>query len=108
MSTVNERLYAAGGRLPGHRRSGGDEVTNSTYTVADLTAVTDEWQAVIGGEVEAEDNFFAIGGDSLQAIDIVDRIRRRLQVDLEYTDIFTYPTPAELAAFVSELRNGHS
>jgi acyl carrier protein len=108
MSAVSERRHAAGGQLPGHRRSGGDEVTNSTYTVADLTAVTDEWEAVIGSEVRAEDNFFAIGGDSLQAIDVVDRIRTRLQVDLEYTDIFAYPTPVELAAFVSELRSGRS
>jgi aryl carrier-like protein len=67
--------------------------------LADLDAIRAEWCAVGAGE-----DFFAAGGDSLKAIDVADRIRRRLAVALEYIDLFDHPTPGALAAHVACLR----
>lgn len=72
---------------------------------ADLDAICAEWRMVLGRDVDAEDDFFAAGGDSLLAIDAADRIRRRLTVPLEYIDLFDHPTPKALAAHVARLRD---
>jgi acyl carrier protein len=73
-------------------------------SAADLSTVLEEWGIVLGKGVAVDDNFFAIGGDSLRAIDVADRIRQRLEVPLEYTDVFDHPTPSALAALVGDLR----
>lgn len=72
--------------------------------ITDLDAIRAEWSAVLGRDVGAGEDFFAAGGDSLRAIDVADRIRRRLEVPLEYIDLFDHPTPDALAAHVARLR----
>lgn len=69
-----------------------------------LDAIRAEWGAVLGRDVGPREDFFAVGGDSLQAIDVADRIRQRLGVPLEFIDLFDHPTPDALAARVEQLR----
>ncbi|HEY1616911.1 MAG TPA: amino acid adenylation domain-containing protein [Streptosporangiaceae bacterium] len=48
--------------------------------------------------VGPDDGFFALGGDSILAIQLVSRLRAGPGLDVATRDIFQYQTPAELAA----------
>jgi non-ribosomal peptide synthase protein (TIGR01720 family) len=48
--------------------------------------------------VGPDDGFFALGGDSIMAIQLVSRLRAGPGLDVATRDIFQYQTPAELAA----------
>lgn len=47
-------------------------------------------------EVGPEDDFFALGGDSIGAIQVVSRLRRS-GIEIRPADIFDFPRPSELA-----------
>ncbi|MDQ2586489.1 non-ribosomal peptide synthase/polyketide synthase [Saccharothrix yanglingensis] len=58
--------------------------------------VADVWAEVLGLDaVGAEDNFFALGGDSISSIRVVSRLRSAF--DLSPRDLFDHPTVAALA-----------
>ena len=60
------------------------------------------WQQVLGVEqVGRQDNFFALGGDSIISIQVVSRARRA-GLRLQPRDLFQQPTLQALAAVVSE------
>ena len=54
-------------------------------------------------EVFADDNFFEMGGTSLSASKVIMRLMAK-GVKVEYQNIFDYPTPETLAAFVESSR----
>jgi amino acid adenylation domain-containing protein len=54
--------------------------------------------------VGADENFFALGGNSLLALRLVNRVRAELAVELPVGQIFAAPTPQELASRIE--RNG--
>jgi acyl-CoA synthetase (AMP-forming)/AMP-acid ligase II/acyl carrier protein len=58
------------------------------------------------GPVGADRDFFEIGGDSIQAVRIVDRVREAFGVRLPATLLFDAPTVAELAVAVLTARAG--
>ncbi|MGA6973658.1 MAG: AMP-binding protein, partial [Candidatus Binatus sp.] len=72
------------------------------------------WSEVLGQPQAAPDsNFFALGGDSLMAIQCLSKLRERLSVVLSASDFFENPTVAEQAAFIKPRlrpihRNGDS
>jgi amino acid adenylation domain-containing protein/non-ribosomal peptide synthase protein (TIGR01720 family) len=63
--------------------------------------LADIWSDLLGVErVGADDNFFELGGDSIIAIQVVSRFRRRgYQLDLQ--QLFTYQTIGRLSAILS-------
>jgi amino acid adenylation domain-containing protein len=75
----------------------GEHVLPRTSTEA---AVQQVWADVLSVEQPGlEDNFFALGGHSLKATEVVSRLQgQRCNVSLR--DIFTYPSIAELAASI--------
>lgn len=77
--------------------------TDGPATARLLATVVDAWRSVLGRPVGPDDDFFGVGGDSLQAIDVADRIRDRTGAPLEYTDVFDRPTPTALAELVESL-----
>jgi len=49
------------------------------------------------GQIALDDNFFAMGGNSLRVMEVTSRIRGELAPGIELLDIYTYPTVRELA-----------
>jgi amino acid adenylation domain-containing protein len=67
-----------------------------------LVALSRLWAETIGVEhVEADDNFFEIGGDSLAAARLAARVRERLRLPIEVRDIFVHPRLSELVNLVA-------
>lgn len=60
--------------------------------------IADVWSALLGiDEIDIEDDFFALGGNSLIAARAVARISSALGIDLKLSALFEAPTVAELA-----------
>jgi acetoacetyl-CoA synthetase len=59
------------------------------------------WESVLGVQgIGDEDDFFALGGTSLQAVRVFTQIRERLEVDLPLSALIEAPTVGALAAAV--------
>lgn len=60
------------------------------------------WQNLLGIEsVGIDDNYFALGGNSLSATQVLARIREAFQVQLPIATLFEEPTIAQLAAWIT-------
>ncbi len=71
-------------------------VTEMEKTLADI------WMMVLGRkEIGIHDNFFAIGGDSIKAIQIISRMHRE-NLKLQTRHLFDHPTISELSEKVSK------
>ncbi|WP_424643430.1 phosphopantetheine-binding protein [Embleya sp. AB8] len=57
-----------------------------------------------GREVGADDDFFAIGGNSLIGIKIIDRVSRDYGVDLSVRAFYLAQTPARVAELIEQGR----
>jgi natural product biosynthesis luciferase-like monooxygenase protein len=56
------------------------------------------WCAILNvSSVSVEDNFFDLGGHSLLAIQVLSRLRERLDRNIPMTDLFRFPTVRSLA-----------
>ena len=58
------------------------------------------WEA---SRLVPRDNFFALGGDSLRATQVISRVRSLFAVNLSIATVFTKPTVAELAEEIALL-----
>ena len=68
-------------------------------------ALANIWAQVLRlPHVEADANFFDIGGDSLKAMEVIARVSEVLQVDLPLIAFFEDPTVTHLAAVVDDLK----
>lgn len=78
-----------------------DYVAPRTETESLLAEI---WMDVMSLEkIGINDNFLFLGGDSLQATQLVARLRSALEIDIRYTDIFDAPTIARQAVIVEDL-----
>ena len=60
------------------------------------------WREVLQREVvNLDDNFFALGGESLRAMRVVAAVRSRLEAELQLADLFEHPTLRRLACRVA-------
>lgn len=112
------KLLESSGQVPATEpiyRSG-DSAQAATPAAEDTVEETIAriWTEVLGQPQVAHDsNFFALGGDSLMAIQCLSKLRERLAVALSASDFFENPTVAQQAAFVRARprpihRNGNS
>jgi amino acid adenylation domain-containing protein len=71
------------------------------------TALAAIWAELLQRPVlSVEMNFFNLGGHSLMAVRLFDRIRRRFGADLPISTLFTHPTIRDLADVVDRARIG--
>jgi acyl-CoA synthetase (AMP-forming)/AMP-acid ligase II/acyl carrier protein len=74
----------------------GDTVEPETHLESMIAQIYAE---VLGVEsVGTTDNFFALGGDSLRATQVISRVRAMFDLNLSIATVFRKPTVAELAA----------
>jgi mycobactin peptide synthetase MbtE len=67
------------------------------------TVVADMYARLLGRErVGAQDGFFGLGGNSLQAMRLVTQLDEELDIDLNVASVFLAPTPRQLAAHLCE------
>jgi acyl-coenzyme A synthetase/AMP-(fatty) acid ligase/acyl carrier protein len=67
------------------------------------TVLVDLYATVLGNEqIGAADSFFDVGGSSLQAMQLITKLRSALAVDLDVSAVFVSPTPAQLAAVLRD------
>lgn len=66
-------------------------------------ALLESWKAILKkDEIGVESNFFALGGDSIKAIQVASRMQK-FGLKIEVRDIFTYPTIRQVEPFVKEM-----
>ncbi|MFD4371314.1 phosphopantetheine-binding protein [Streptomyces sp. NPDC058486] len=61
------------------------------------TAIAEIWQEVLGVPVADDDDFFALGGQSLAAMEVVAAVRRRLGVSVKVRVLLEHPVLADFA-----------
>ncbi|MBE8168889.1 MAG: amino acid adenylation domain-containing protein, partial [Shewanella sp.] len=60
------------------------------------------WSGVLGAElIGINDNFFNLGGDSLIAIQLCQKISHEFNIDLPIAEFFSHPTIAQLSLYLS-------
>jgi amino acid adenylation domain-containing protein len=90
--------------LPAPAPAAGGSAAPATDAERTLAGI---WAALLGREqVGAEDDFFALGGNSLLALQAVSRIRDAFGIELPVEVLFAAPTPASLAARLATLEAG--
>jgi amino acid adenylation domain-containing protein len=62
------------------------------------------WQEILGvSHVGRQDDFFELGGDSMQAMKLIDRLAEIFRVEFPFAAVFQYPTFAEMIDHISNL-----
>jgi acyl transferase domain-containing protein len=78
-------------------------------TAPDLSleqTVSEIWKAVLGyPQISRDDDFFALGGDSLTGMQILARIRAELNVDVPFRAVLEFSTVRSFAASLSATIN---
>ena len=82
--------------------------TSSSWAAADITETVALLFAEVlqQPEVDEDDDFFALGGDSLIAVGLIARIEETFDVPLTPEAVFADPTPAGVAMAIGELLQG--
>ena len=66
--------------------------------------LADIWAEILKLErIGVADNFFDLGGHSLMATQVISRLRKQLNIEIPLSEMFGYPTVAELAQVVEGL-----
>jgi len=105
--TVNGKIDRKA--LPAPELAQAEEAVATTPLTQLELQVKAVWEAVLKREqISVNDNFYEIGGHSVNAIMITSRLKKALQVDFQIRDIFQAPTVGKLAAFLgTKLREAH-
>ncbi len=104
--TPNGKLDRAALPAPQLLADTADETTAPPQTPMEK-ALAEIWHQVLGiASVGIHDNFFDVGGHSLQATRVIARLRAAMHVDFPLRTFFEKPTIAEQALAVLQLQNG--
>jgi acyl carrier protein len=65
--------------------------------------VAEVWAEVLGLEqIGINDPFLELGGDSLRATQVINRVRGKFHVEIPITFLFEAPTVAEMSAIIAQ------
>ncbi|MGL6339576.1 MAG: phosphopantetheine-binding protein, partial [Waterburya sp.] len=68
--------------------------------------IAEIWQEILQREnIGVNDNFFDVGGHSLLLAQVQEKLETSLQINLEITDLFKYPTISSLTNYLSQREN---
>jgi acyl-CoA synthetase (AMP-forming)/AMP-acid ligase II/acyl carrier protein len=82
----------------------GGTTAPSTPLEVELLAI---WQQVMDKpQIGVQDDFLALGGDSIQAARILTQVNERFGTDLQIIEIFSASTVASMANLVQEIKDG--
>lgn len=95
-----------------HQRGGQDETSERQAAPLSAPASRGQEIAELWGEylncreVGVDDDFFALGGNSLTGIKIIDRVAQDYGVQLSVRDFYLAQTPARVAELIERGRAG--
>ncbi len=73
----------------------------------DDTVIT-VWASTLNhDEINADNNFFDAGGDSINAVKLIAMLNEKKKLSLAITDIYQYPTLRKLSDYINELESNH-
>jgi Phosphopantetheine attachment site len=93
-----------------HQRDGKDEASRGPAPSSDVPEALVREVAALWGEylgsraVGPDDDFFAVGGNSLIGIKIIERVARDYGVELSVRDFYLAQTPARVAVLIGSQR----
>ena len=65
--------------------------------------IADIWQEVLNlPQVGLEDNFFDIGGHSLLVVQVLDKLRKKIDTQVKMMDMFRFPTISSLSNYLGQ------
>ena len=84
-----------------------EEMEVGAISVADRGKIQEEltniWSELLGlDDVNPDDDFNALGGESLLAIQMMNLVRKRMGYQLEIADTFGYPTLNALSSYIAD------
>lgn len=72
-----------------------------TEQIEEIIAVI--WEECLGhSDFAVQDGFFSVGGDSITAVTVVEKINNKLGINLTVTNLFEYSTIDRLSKYISE------
>jgi acyl carrier protein len=95
-----------------HQQGGQDEASEeqaapSSAPVSLVQEISAMWKEFFGDrEVESDDDFFGLGGNSLIGIKIIERVAQDYGVELSVRDFYLAQTPARVAELITQGRAG--
>jgi phthiocerol/phenolphthiocerol synthesis type-I polyketide synthase E len=99
--TVEDELGGVAGERA-ERSAAGDYVAPRTELEQVLCQL---WEGVLGsGQVGVDDDFFALGGNSLVAVQLIAQVRKAVGAKLPMRSLFDSPTVAGMAGAIERLR----
>ena len=70
------------------------------------TSLIELFQEIMGlEEIQINDNFFDLGGDSLLGVEIINEIHKRFDKKVSYNDLFSNPVIGDLAELLEEKKD---
>ena len=80
---------------------------DKTYNLSEIESKLKQlWKYLLNKRnIDREDNFFHLGGTSLQAVNLSAEIKRTFKSEISSTVVFEYPTLKELSQVILENRN---
>lgn len=61
------------------------------------------WKEILDvGQVGTDDNFFALGGDSLKLMRLISRIRKEFQIQVSINELYEQPDLTDMATYISK------
>lgn len=79
---------------------------SNNYNCSLTNNLIDIWHEVLKSEkITPHDNFFDLGGDSIQIALVKTMIKQKLNLEISITDLFQFPTIQQLVAFINNRKD---